>query len=292
MSSGTPTVWTIGALLQWTEQFFQQHAIENPRLDAQVLLASALQCRRTDLYVRYDWEPPSAQRGRFREMVKARAAGMPVAYIVGAKEFYLLEFEVSPAVLVPRPATETLVLAALEAIRHLPAPRILDVGTGSGCVAVAIGFHQRNSNFVATDISEAALAIARRNVARHELQGRITLVECDLFSAFDAESQFDLIVANPPYIPANELNQLMKDVRDHEPRIALDGGVDGLKVIRQLCECAQEFLKPGGLLMVEVGFGQADAVIDRFQADGYFDVTAIKDADGVLRVVRGRKPAG
>jgi release factor glutamine methyltransferase len=290
VNASTPSVWTIGNLLTWTEQFFRDHHIGNPRLDAQVLLAHALTCRRPDLYVRFESEPNSEQRGRFRELVKARATGIPVAYLVGTKEFYLLEFEVSPAVLIPRPATETLVMAALDTLRPLTGPHVLDIGTGSGCVAIAIVVHNKAVKLTASDISSAAIAIARRNARKHGVQDRIDFIECDLFDALRPERKYDLIVSNPPYIPTADLDGLMKDVKDHEPRLALDAGVDGFVVIDRLVSQAMRFLKPSGLLMFEVGIGQADVAVAKLTNAGYANVTILKDADGIARIVSGKQP--
>jgi release factor glutamine methyltransferase len=289
VSAETPTTWTIGALLNWTEQYFREHKIDSPRLDAQVLLAHVLNCRRTDLYVRFDVEPTAEQRAKFREMVKARAAGTPVAYLVGSKEFYLLEFAVSPAVLIPRPATETLVMAALEAIKTAESPRVLDLGTGSGCIAVTMAVQNKTATIVATDISQDALAIARRNTEKHNVAERIAFVESDLFAAVDVAKLFDAIVSNPPYIPSGDLAGLMKDVKEHEPSLALDGGPDGFAVINRIVEQAFTRLSPGRSLLIEVGAGQADAALQKFAAAGYTDVKVRRDTDGIARVVSGVK---
>src|SRR5437870_3202891 len=192
--------WTIGALLQWTERFFAQKGVESPRLDAQVLLAHALGCARIDLYARSTDETPEAERTNFRELVKRRVEGCPVAYLVGTKEFYLLPFEVTPAVLIPRPATEALVLAALERLKPLTAPRVLDVGTGSGCIAVSVAKQKAGATVIAIDQSREALAVARRNAERHAVANRVTFIESDLFAGLPGQTPFDLILSNPPYV--------------------------------------------------------------------------------------------
>ncbi len=276
-------------MLNWTETYFHEQKLDSPRLDAQVLLAHAINCRRTDLYVRFDAEPTAEQRTKFREMVKARASGMPVAYLVGTKEFYLLPFIVSPAVLIPRPATETLVLAALEVIKSFSTPNVLDIGTGSGCVGVTIAVQNKSATVIAADINSEALTVACRNVDKHGVADRITFVESDLFAAVDATAKFDAIVSNPPYIPSTEISQLMKDVKDHEPALALDGGPDGFAIIGRIIEQASGYLNPGGSLLIEVGRGQADVAAQKFVASGYADVKVRKDADGIARVVSGIK---
>ncbi len=287
--AATPAIWTIGALLNWTESYFREQKTDSPRLDAQVLLAHAVNCRRTDLYVRFDVEPTAEQRTTFREMVKARAAGMPVAYLVGTKEFYLLPFIVNQAVLIPRPATETLVLAALEAIKPLATPRVLDIGTGSGCIAVTIAAQNKAARIVAVDVSPGALAIAQSNAEKHNVADRITFFESDLFFAVGSNAKFDAIVSNPPYIATAELPELMKDVKDHEPVLALNGGADGFAVIHRIVEQASDYLNPGSSLLIEVGIGQADDAAHKFAAAGYTEVIVRKDADGVARVVCGKK---
>src|SRR5438132_3502271 len=188
--AGTTQVWTVGALLAWTEQFLGQKGVESPRLDAQVLLAHALGCRRIDLYARSTDEAPEPARAQFRELVRRRVGGCPVAYLVGTKEFYLLPFEVTPAVLIPRPATEALVLAALDRLKPLAAPRVLDIGTGSGCVAISIARQKARATIIATDISAGALAVAARTAARHQVTDRIRCVETDLFAGVGVEAPF------------------------------------------------------------------------------------------------------
>src|SRR5689334_3231997 len=187
-------VWTIGGLLQWTEQFLAQKGVESPRLEAQILLAHALGCERIHLYTRFDEPSDDGARTGFRELVRRRVEGCPVAYLVGRKEFYKLTFEVTPAVLIPRPATESLVLAALERAKPLPAPRVLDVGTGSGCIAVSVARQHPGARVVAVDISDDALAVARRNAERHGVVDRISFRHSDLFASLADETPFDLLL--------------------------------------------------------------------------------------------------
>src|SRR5262245_61679519 len=291
-ATGTKQVWTIGALLTWTEQFFAQKGVESPRLDAQVLLAHALGCRRIDLYARSTEEAPEGARTHFRELVKRRVDGCPVAYLVGTKEFYLLPFEVTPAVLIPRPATETLVLAALERLKSISAPRVLDIGTGSGCVAVSVAALAPAARVVAVDVSADALAVARRNAERHAVSDRVTYVESDLFSRLTGQLLFDIIVSNPPYIRTDDLAGLPADVRDHEPRNALDGGADGFAVIDRLLAGAPARLNSGGWLLVEIGADQEAAMLARLRAaPGLSNPEVLPDRDGHARVAVARRCA-
>lgn len=252
--------WTLGRLLQWTTQFLAERGSETPRLDAEVLLAHAEGCRRIDLYTRFEEPASEAVRQRFRELVRRRAEGCPVAYLVGRKEFFSLEFEVSPAVLIPRPSTETLVAECLNRLRDHSAPRILDLGTGSGNIAVALAKYLTNARVVAVDISADALEIARRNAERHHVADRVTLLQGDLFAPLPTGSLFDAIVSNPPYIADEELPRLPIGVRQYEPELALRGGPGGLTVVERIIRQAGEFLQEGGYLLLEIGTAQEQPV--------------------------------
>lgn len=290
MTPPAAQVWTIGALLNWTEKFFSQKGVESPRLDAQVLLAHVMGCKRIDLYARSTDEAPEKERVRFRELVRRRVEGCPVAYLVGTKEFYLLPFEVTPAVLIPRPATEALVLAALERVKPLAAPRVLDVGTGSGCIAISIARQNVGVTVVATDIITDALAVARRNAERHGVAPRVAFVESDLFAGLKPESTFDLILSNPPYIRTRDLASLASDVRDHEPRQALDGGPEGFSVIDRLLAEAPAHLSSGGWLLVEIGSDQGEDMLARLRATpGLTESQVLPDRDGHARVAVARR---
>src|SRR5579864_268581 len=237
--------WTIRALMDWTENHFQQKGLETPRLEAQLLLAHALNCRRVELYTRWDDVVSDGPRGQFRELVKRRLDGCPAMYLIGRREFYALEFEVSPAVLIPRPETEVLVTEALKRVKDIPEARILDVGTGSGCIAVALAFQNKNAQVTATDISAEALEIARRNAAKHKVAERLRFLQGDLLHALAKDERFDVIVSNPPYVTQAEWEQLPIHIRDHEPKQALLAGKDGFAVYDRLIPAAAEYLKPG-----------------------------------------------
>jgi release factor glutamine methyltransferase len=219
--------------------------------------------------------------------------GCPVAYLVGRKEFYKLPFEVTPAVLIPRPATESLVMRAVDAIKPLPAPRVLDVGTGSGCIAISVARQHAGATVVAVDVSEDALAVARRNAERHGVADRVSFKTSDLFDALNGAAPFDLIVSNPPYIAAAGLAKLAPEVRDHEPRTALDGGPDGLATFDRLIAGAADRLTPSGWLLVEIGFDQEPEALRRLgTVAGLTAGPMIRDADGHPRVVTARRAGG
>lgn len=266
--------WTVGRLLDWTIQWFEEKRVEGGRLAAELLLARAMDCRKIDLYTRYDSEPTAEQRTRFRELVKRAGQHVPVAYLLGTREFFSLEFEVTPAVLVPRPETETLVQRMLELCKQSPdrAWSILDVGTGSGCIAIAIAKYAGNVTVVASDISADALYVAAKNVEGHGLQDSVRLIEADCLSLpaeIVPKGGFDAIVSNPPYISEKVYAKLPPNVRDHEPMIALKiDGSDGLVMYRRFAKEAPAVLAPGGRLLAEIGHDQHDAVLTIFGADG------------------------
>jgi release factor glutamine methyltransferase len=279
--------WTVRRLLEWTEDFLRKRGVEAPRLEAQILLAHALGCSKIDLYVRHEEEPPESQRMAFREMIRKRSEGMPVAYLVGYREFYSLQFAVTPDVLIPRPETETLVMEALRRIQSMVAPRVLDIGTGSGCIAVSLAKQHKTAQVTAVDVSAAALAVAAANADRHGVRSRITFVEGDLFKPVSGQT-FDLVVSNPPYIAHNELPTLDAGVRDFEPRSALDGGPDGLAYYRRIAAEAPAHLNLGGSVLVEIGPTQEALVRDLFAA--HFEPgPTYKDAAGRPRVVSARR---
>jgi release factor glutamine methyltransferase len=253
-------VWTVGRLLTWTTDFLKRRGSESPRLDAEVMLAHVLDRQRVQLYTHFEEEVSESSRAAFRELVRRRSEGAPVAYLVGRKEFYSLTFTVSSAVLIPRPESEFVVVEYLEQTRHLESPRAVDVGTGSGCLAIASAHHQPGARFVAIDISEEALAIARRNAARIGVLERIDFRLGDMLGPVAGEGPFDAIISNPPYIATQAIDALEPGVRDHEPRTALDGGPSGLDMVGRLIEQSIELLKPGGHLILEIGSDQAEPV--------------------------------
>lgn len=284
--------WTIGRLLTWTADYLKQHGSESPRLDAEVLLAQVRFCQRIELYTSFDQPADERTRKEFRELVRRRAEGAPVAYLVGYREFYSLKFQVTPAVLIPRPETELLVIELLDFLKTRPAgsasaPRIADVGTGSGVIAVCAAKHAPGCRVVAIDSSPAALKVAGENVRRHQVEDRIELVEGDLLAALPAEPSLAAVVSNPPYISTAEMEKLPRDVREFEPRAALEAGPRGTEVIARLVPQAAERLLPGGALLLEISPMIDNLVCEILAADGRYDVLPTrKDLAGLARVAR------
>ena len=305
--------WTIGRLLSWTVDYLGKHGADNPRLDAEVLLAEARGCKRIDLYTAYGEPATDEIRTAFRELVRRRAEGTPVAYLVGRREFYSLDFEVNPDVLIPRPETELLVVALLDRVKkqgargsglgdgaeaELPAPSpqsptpitIADVGTGSGILAVCAAKYVPKSHVTAIDISPAALIVARRNAERHNVADRITFVEGNILSTEPSEPRFDYIVSNPPYVSTAEMEQLDRGVRDHEPELALYAGDKGTDVIARLIEQAAARLKLGGVLLIELSPMIAGEVEQLIRQQTSLDLgPTIRDLAGHARIVQATR---
>jgi release factor glutamine methyltransferase len=280
--------WTIGEILRWATDDFRARGLESPRLDAEVLLAFALGATRVQLVVDRERPLAEAELARLRELVQRRRTHEPVAYLVGAREFYGRTFRVDRRVLVPRPDTETLVDVALRrTTARSMSLRALDLCTGSGCVGVTLARERPTSRVHATDASEDALAVARENALRLGAYN-MSVARGDLFVGLDpARRRFDVIVANPPYVPRGEIDTLAPDVRDHEPRAALDGGETGFDLIRRIVDEAPLYLVPGGTLAVEVGAGQGPETARLFASRGFEHVTATRDYGRIERVVDG-----
>jgi len=291
--TSAPTIWTVRELLNWTTEYLANKGIESPRLDVQILLASVLKCSRIELIARSHDEPTDAEKSRFRELVRSRSEGCPVAYLVGSREFYLLSFDVSPAVLIPRPDTETLVLEAIKTLKSCkPESTVLDLGTGSGCIAISIAHQCKSARVTAVDLSPDALDIAKGNAKKHAVAERLTFLRGDLFQPLPADARFDLIVSNPPYITHAEFDTLAVDVREHEPKLALDGGPDGLAYYRRIAAEAAKWLKPDGQLLLEIGSTQEPAVRALLEsAPNLGDVRSVKDMAGRWRVMIAKRTA-
>jgi release factor glutamine methyltransferase len=286
--------WTIGRLLTWTTDYLKQQGAASPRLDAEVLLAAARSCPRIALYTAYDEIADEPTRSVFREYVRRRAAGEPVAYLVGHREFFSLSFHVTRDVLIPRPETEHLVVAALDLLRLRPAnagtARLADVGTGSGAIAVSVAKHAPACRVTAVDSSLEALQVARGNADRHQVADRVEFIRSDLLSAVSTADAFDVVASNPPYVSQSEWEQLPADVRNYEPRSALLGGPTGRETIARLIPQAAERLHPGGWLLLEISPMIEAAVQQLLARDGRFrSVQTIKDLAGLPRVIRGQR---
>lgn len=290
MTQPEAKLWTIGDVLRWAADDFRARGVESPRLDAEILLAHALATTRIALVVDAKRPLEPSELGRFRELVKRRRQREPVAYLLGAREFFGRPFRVDARVLVPRPETEGLVEASLARTAWCSlSTRALDLCTGSGCVAVSIARERPTACVWATDLSDGALAVARANALRLGAYN-VAFAKGDLFGALPAGARFDVIAANPPYVASAEVATLMPDVRDFEPRLALDGGPDGLAVLRRIVDEAPRWLAPRGALCLEVGAGEADAVADALRAAGFVDVVKARDYARIERVVHGVLP--
>lgn len=281
--------WNITQLLVKAAAYFTAKGIDSPRLDAELLLAHALGLRRIDLYLEFDKAPLPAELASFRGLVKRRAAREPVAYILGHKEFWSRNFKVTRDVLVPRPETEVLVAAAREfGLRGSVGKDLmgLDVGTGSGIIAVTLLAEIKALKMVAIDVSTAAIAVAHENAQIHGVEDRLEAKVITLGN-YQPEGKFNLIASNPPYIVSSKMAGLAPEIANHEPRIALDGGADGLDFFRVLVPFAAACLDTGGLLAVEIGEEQGLAVGAMFRAGGFSEVAIVKDHTRHDRVVVG-----
>jgi release factor glutamine methyltransferase len=279
--------WTIEAVLRWAADDFRSRGTDSPRLDAELLLAHAIGSTRINLVVESKRGLEPAELGRFRELVRRRRAREPVAYILGHREFYGRIFRVDSRVLIPRPDTETLIDVALHRTRGVAlSMRALDLCTGSGCVAITLARERPTSRVLGTDISDAAIVVARDNALRLGAYNT-AFATGDLFSAVVAPLQFDVIVANPPYVPSGEITTLAPEIRDYEPRAALDGGFEGLTTLRRIVADARGFLARSGVLAVEVGAGEAAAALELFERAGFVDLEVARDCGRIERVVSG-----
>ena len=282
-----PQQWTVLDVIRWTAARFSERGLPTPRLDAELIVAHVLALPRVQLYVQFDRPLSATELPDIRALIKRRQAGESVAYLVGKKEFWGLDFAVDARVLVPRPDTETLVEEARARLDGAEAPRIADVGTGSGALAVTLAKLRPDAAVFASDISAAALEVARGNAERHGVA--VTFLEGDLAAPLEGQAPFSLIVANLPYVPSADLAALPPEVRA-EPVLALDGGADGLDLARRLVEAAPALLAPGGTLALEIGAGQAGATAALLTAAGFVEVHVRPDLAGIERVVAGRKP--
>ena len=285
-------VWTVLELIRWTADHFASREIENPRLDAECLLAHALGTTRLRLYLDFEKPIAEAERAPFRELVRRRAdERVPVALLVGTKEFWSLELEVGADVLVPRPETETLVELAL---RRAPGPEaelsVLDLGTGSGAIAIALATELPKARFTATDVSPGALELARRNAEKHGVADRIRFLEGDGFAPVAGE-RFDMVLSNPPYVAERAEATLPPELR-HEPRAALFSGADGRELLARLATDAPAFLADGGFAAFEVGSDQAEWFRDQLAEVGLAEPTVHRDAAGRPRVVGASRAGG
>jgi release factor glutamine methyltransferase len=276
-------------VIQRTAEFLASRNIEAPRLQIELMLAHVLGLPRLKLYLNFERLLTEAELARLREMVKRRAAHEPLQHILGTTSFCGLEIACSRDALVPRPETELLAERAWMSLKNLESPTALEIGTCTGCIAIAIAAHAPNASLEAVDVSPSSLALARENAARNQVTGRITFHEGDAFTALPEGRAFDLIVSNPPYIPSAEIATLQPEVRDFDPRLALDGGVDGLDFYRRFASEAGAFLKSGGQLMLEFGDGQADALKNLFTNQNWIVDEIVPDYSARPRILIARR---
>ncbi len=286
--------WTIQKLLNWTSEYLTNKSVDSPRLSAELLLSHALGLKRIELYAQFDKQVPQQQLDMLHDLVKRAGLHEPVAYLTGKTEFYSLELEITGDCLIPRPETELLVQRAIEFLRTRSGIQyICDLCTGSGCIAVAIAKNVPDARVTATDISAAALAVAARNVEKHRLKEHIRLLCGDLFEPLIKQldvNQFDLVVCNPPYVSTAEYENLDKNVKDYEPESALLAGEDGMDIYRRIIEKVEDVLKPGAVLMLEIGYAQGTAVREMLEESRSFAQIKIEkdlhDNDRIVSVTK------
>lgn len=285
------TIWTIKKLLLWTTHYFQEHHLDSPRLDAELLLAHVLHKQRIYLYTDFDLIVEPSELSLYREYIKKRVSGVSTAAIIGEKEFMGLTFKVNEDVLIPRPDTETWLEKVIQYHRNEQGLYVADLGTGSGAILLSFLYYCKEDTGVGVDISEKALAVAEENGRNLKMDDRVTWRRGDYLTALEEGELFDGILTNPPYIPTGDIRGLAEEVR-HEPMNALDGGADGLTFYRKLAEGAAEHLKDGGFLAAEFGIHQAADVVKLLKETGKFDsFEVITDYGGIERAVYCRKKA-
>ncbi len=282
--------WTIIKLLQWAASYLKTHDIDSPRASGEILLAHALKCERIDLYLNFDQPLAGDELKAFKILIKRRIRREPVAYILGVKEFWSLDLEVTKDVLIPRPETECLVEMALELLSKAASSqswRILDLGTGSGAIIIALASQQPRHTYFASDRSIQAVRLAQRNAGRHNFGEMVHYFNADWLTSLNHKtSAFDIIVSNPPYIPSRAIEGLQPEIHDYEPIAALDGSDDGLECFKEIINSAHLYLKPGGVLLLEIGHDQQDDIRRIVSDSGAYDnVSCSKDYAGHDRVV-------
>ncbi len=280
--------WTIREVLNWTRGYFKDAGITQPRLEAEILLAHALDVDRLHLYLSPDKPLTCDERSRYRTVIQERKSGTPLQHLVGEVTFFGLRFKVRRDALIPRPETEELLERALNLAPRDREIRCVDLGTGAGVIAVCLARFLRRAEVTGVDISPEALRLAVENARSNGVEERVTFIESDWFSR--VEDRFDLIVSNPPYVSTDEIESLAPEVRVHEPLVALDGGATGLERIEALVDGVGDHVTPGGVLLLEIGYGQAGAVVDLLRGAGISETNVEKDVSGVERFVVAQCP--
>ncbi len=287
-----PQQWTILSLLDWSSGYLAGRGFDEARLHVELMLAHVLRLRRLDLYLQFDRPLTGHERGEFRALFERRLKHEPLQYILGETEFMGLSLTVDRSVLIPRPETELLVERALEILKVHATRRaeVLEIGTGSGNIAVALGALAPDSTIVSIDVSADALNVAAGNVARHHLTN-VTLAEADVFGDFLPDRTFDMIISNPPYVSRDEFQALEPEVRDFEPPAAVTDSASGLLVISRIVEIAPFRLRPGGVLLMELGHGQSAQAHELLDASGLLDIEVLPDFAHIPRVIQARRPS-
>lgn len=287
---------TVFEILNWASHYLEDHHIDNPRLNAELLMAHSLQGSRESLYTQLKDPLGKEQRDTFESLIQRRVSGEPIQYILGRQEFWSIPLKVDRRCFIPRPETEFLVEETASILSHFPlseTPRVLEIGTGSGAIAIALAKEVKEILVIATDLSREALSLAKENATSLGLLSKIRFLHGDLFEPFSilkGSEPFFIILSNPPYIARSELKGLPREVRDFEPILALDGGEDGLDFYRKIISQASDYLRPGGWLLLEVGNNQADTISKMLEAEGGFQKPmCVKDLLGIKRVVKAQR---
>tara|TARA_B100001778_G_scaffold142278_1_gene116870 strand:+ start:1427 stop:2281 length:855 start_codon:yes stop_codon:yes gene_type:complete len=279
-----PKVWRIVDLIQWSESYFREKSHQNPRLEIEWMLRSLLNCERLDLYMRFDEPLSGSQLSTLRGWVKRRSKNEPLQYITESCEFFGREFFVDTRVLIPRPETERLIDEAIKSIKHVRSPNILDIGTGSGCIAITLAKEIKNSNVIGIDKSIGSLQVSKKNSAELNVEN-VTFFEMDILNQCPKE-KFDLVISNPPYVPKSEMSGLMNDVKDFEPEIALTDFDDGLTFYKRISKIIPHILKDDSSCILELGIGNhPENVLSIFKQSGYSNLETINDYNGDKRVL-------
>ena len=279
-----PKVWRIVDLIQWSESYFRDKSHQNPRLEIEWMLRSLLNCERLDLYMRFDEPLSGSQLSTLRGWVKRRSKNEPLQYITESCEFFGREFFVDTRVLIPRPETERLIDEAIKSIKHVRSPNILDIGTGSGCIAITLAKEIKNSNVIGIDKSIGSLQVSKKNSTELNVEN-VTFFEMDILHQYPKE-KFDLVISNPPYVPKSEMSGLMNDVKDFEPEIALTDFDDGLTFYKRISKIIPHILKDDSSCILELGIGNhPENVLSIFKQSGYSNLETINDYNGDKRVL-------
>jgi release factor glutamine methyltransferase len=279
---------TVLEAIKLATEYFEKKEIESPRINAEILLADVLKCKRIDLYLKFDQPLKENEVNLFREYISRRGKYEPVQYIIGYTEFYGLVFKVDKSVLIPRPETEILVETIINQNKEKDEISILDVGTGSGNIPVSLAKMMPQSKNTSIDISESAIGIAKQNAESNDVN--VTFIRQDIFdNPFPFDSKYDIIVSNPPYVDSSEYNNLQKEIIEHEPRFAVTDDGDGLKYYRRICEVANSVMKENGKLYFEMGKGQSQDICSIMEVNGFSEIGIVKDYPQIERVIYGTK---